>query len=368
VLAEAVEERSSPWIRGLPGGRMTTQTIDEYMAAHAADPKIAAAAEVISALVRGAVALRDTISVGALGGMFAAQTGRTNVDGDMQKELDRFADEVFLEAVDAAPVAAYASEELDHPVLLNRRAPLVLAIDPLDGSSNIDANVSIGTIFSILPAVTGSEEPGLSSFLQPGHKQIAAGFFVYGPQLTLVLTIGHGTQIFVYSPRRHAFVHTFADVKIPERTQEFAINVSNYRFWDEAVRHYVDDCLKGADGPHERDFNMRWLAALVAEAYRVLRRGGVYLYPSDSRKGYGKGRLRLVYEANPVAMLVEQAGGMASNCHCPILDLRPVSLHERVPLVFGSREAVATLQDYHTEPYPAGLRSPLFGSRGLFRT
>jgi fructose-1,6-bisphosphatase I len=347
---------------------MSTQTLEEYMAPlAAADPRVAAAAEVVAALARGAVALRETISVGALGSAFAGHTGRSNFDGDLQKELDVFADEVFLEAVGGAPVAAYASEELDHPVLFDRKAPLALAIDPLDGSSNIDANVSIGTIFSLLPVLEDGAEPGLSSFLQPGHAQVAAGFFVYGPQLTLVLTLGHGTQVFVYSPSLHAFLHAFIDVRIPARSHEFAINMSNYRFWDEAVRHYVDDCLKGQDGPHERDFNMRWPAALVADAYRILRRGGIYIYPGDSRKGYSKGRLRLVYEANPVAMLIEQAGGLASNVLSPILDLRPTSLHERVPLSFGSREEVLHLHRYQADPNPMGLRSPLFGSRGLFR-
>lgn len=345
---------------------MANHTLEQHLAAHreAEDPRRAAVAEIILALAEGAIAVRETVTLGALGAAFANHSGVSNGGGDMQKDLDVLADEVMLEALRKAPVAYYASEELEHPVALDRSAPIALAIDPLDGSSNIDTNVSIGTIFSLLPAI-GPDD--LSSFLQPGRAQLAAGFFIYGPQLALVLTLGSGTDVFVFSPTIGQFLHAYFDVAIPHKTQEFAINASNYRHWDGAVRHYVDDCLQGSDGPQGRDFNMRWIASLVAEAYRIFIRGGVYLYPGDQRKGYAHGRLRLVYEANPIAMLVEQAGGLATDACQPILDIAPQALHQRVPLVFGSQAEVLQIRRYHEEPHPVGVRSPLFGSRGLFR-
>jgi fructose-1,6-bisphosphatase I len=240
-------------------------------------------------------------------------------------------------------------------------------MDPLDGSSNIDTNVSIGTIFSILPGLGGADFDDAASFLQSGRAQLAAGFFIYGPQLALVLTLGAGTHVFVFSPRAGKFLHAYEQVAIPPTTQEFAINASNYRHWDGAVRHYVDDCMQGAEGPHGRDFNMRWIASLVADAYRIFIRGGVYLYPGDRRRGYAHGRLRLVYEANPIALLAEQAGGLATDGVQPILDIVPQGLHQRVPLIFGSRSEVLQIRSYHEEPDAVGVRSPLFGSRGLFR-
>ena len=220
-----------------------------------------------------------------------------------------------------APVALYASEELEQPVLLDKDAPLAIAIDPLDGSSNIDTNVSIGTIFSLLPATGAPDADPAASFLQAGANQLAAGFFIYGPQLALVLSLGSGTHVFVLSTRLGTFVQAYESRIIPPRTQEFAINAANYRHWDEAVRLYVDDCLKGCEGPREKDFNMRWIASLVADCYRILMRGGVFLYPGDQRKGYHQGRLRLVYEANPIAFLIEQAGGAATDTVSRILEI-----------------------------------------------
>jgi fructose-1,6-bisphosphatase I len=349
---------------------MATHTLEDHLAAYRVgdDARRAPVAATIAALAVGAVAVRDTVNLGALGVAFSSHSGSVNSAGDMQKDLDVLADGVMLEALRGAPVAYYASEELEHPVALDRSAPVAVAIDPLDGSSNIDTNVSIGTIFSLLPALDGADRDDLATFLQPGRAQLAAGFFIYGPQLALVLTLGSGTDIFVYSPRVGQFLHAYAEVAIPTRTQEFAINASNYRHWDGAVRHYVDDCMQGADGPHGRDFNMRWIASLVADAYRIFIRGGIYLYPGDRRKGYAYGRLRLVYEANPIAMLVEQAGGLATDAFQPILDIVPQTLHQRVPLVFGSQAEVLQIRRYHDEPDPVGVRSPLFGSRGLFRS
>jgi fructose-1,6-bisphosphatase I len=296
----------------------------------------------------------------------AVETG-INPDGDRQTKLDVVADQMFLKAARRAPVAAYASEELAEPVAIDAARPLALAIDPLDGSSNADLNLSCGTIFSILPMPEPNGRGPLAAFLQPGSRQLAAGLIIYGPKLSLVLSVGAGTHIFAYSERMGDYRLLAESVRIPPRASEFAINASNYRHWDDSVRLYFDDCVKGVHGPRERDFNMRWLASLVVEAYRILVRGGVFLYPADKRPGYGQGRLRLVYEANPVAFIVEQAGGNATNGVDAILSLEPQSVHQRTPLVFGSGREVAKLTRYHTDPSAIGERSPLFGNRGLFR-
>ena len=349
---------------------MTAGTLGQYLSAHGASnaPHADAVVETVAALARGAVAIRDAVTLGALGTAFAGtRGGMAGGGGDVPKDLDLHADALLLDAVRLAPVALYASEEIEHPILVNRGAPLAIATDPLDGSSNIDTNVSIGTIFSVLPTVGVPDSNGLQSFLQPGSNQLAAGFFIYGPQLALALSVGRGTDIFVYSPRIGVFVRAYPTVSVPHSTQEFAINAANYRHWDDGVRHYYDDCLQGVTGPHGRDFNMRWVASMVADAYRILVRGGIYMYPGDARKGYASGRLRLVYEANPIAMLMEQAGGMATDGTVPILERTATSLHEKVPLVFGSRREVLQVARYAAEHDSMGLRSPLFGSRGLFR-
>ncbi|MGH6861656.1 MAG: class 1 fructose-bisphosphatase [Phyllobacterium sp.] len=348
---------------------MTAATLDAFLGTYAerSDPLHASVSAVVRQLALTAVKIRNTINQGALGKAYASNQRNRNTDGDPQKELDVLADDMFLEAMRHAPVALYGSEELAHPALLDPQAPLAVAIDPLDGSSNIDTNVSIGTIFSILPVIGQLDsEPG-ASFFQNGSCQLAAGFFIYGPQLALVITLGSGTHVFVFSARLGTFVQAYDSVVIAGQAQEFAINAANYRHWDEAVRLYVDDCLKGTTGPRARDFNMRWIASLVAEAYRILMRSGVFLYPGDSRKGYGDGRIRLVYEANPIAFLIEQAGGQATDTVNRILDLTPRTLHQRVPFVFGSAREVARIGRYHTEPSNIGERAPLFSNRGLFR-
>jgi fructose-1,6-bisphosphatase I len=290
-----------------------------------------------------AVALRHAISEGELGLAFASPMASSNAAGDDQKALDVYADELFLQAAKDADIAFYASEEQPAPLVLDAVSPLSVAIDPLDGSSNIDTNITIGTIFSVLPSLGSAEE----TFLQPGHAQRAAGFFVYGPQLALVLTFGMGTFIFVFSESEGTFVQVYDRINIDPKAKEFAVNMSNYRHWDEALRVYADDCLAGVTGPREKNFNMRWIASLVAETYRILVRGGVFMYPRDHRSGYDKGRLRLVYEANPVAMLIEQAGGAATNGDARILDVTPASLHERTPFMFGAVDEIEKLIHYH---------------------
>lgn len=348
---------------------MSAPTLDAFLNsyAHAGNGTRAAVVETVRQLASASLKVRDTINQGALGAAAGNSTGRQNSDGDTQKDLDVFADDIFLDAMRRAPVSLYASEELDNPVLLDKDAPLAIAIDPLDGSSNIETNVSIGTIFGILPGLGGGVEDPAATFFQPGNKQLAAGFFIYGPQLAFVLSVGSGTHVFVFSSRLGTYVQLHESRIIPPKTSEFAINAANYRHWNEATRLYVDDCLKGSEGPRERDFNMRWIASLVADTYRILIRGGIFCYPADQRKGYSQGRLRLVYEANPMAFLVEQAGGAATDCIERILDIVPTDLHQRVPLCFGSKKEVERIGRYHTEPSSIGERHPLFSNRGLFR-
>lgn len=354
---------------GMGGGLMEPQTLESYLKDHAAGdmPNAKEVAETVEALSRGAIEMRDIINQGVLGSAFATAQETENPDGDVQKGLDVLADDAFLNIVRKVPVALYASEELDHPVLVNEKAPLGLAIDPLDGSSNIDANVSIGTIFAIMPVKDDPAEHPAATFLQPGTEQLGAGFFIYGPQLALALTLGTGTNVFVYSNRHQAFVRAYEGLEVPHHTHEFAINASNFQHWEAPVRAYVDDCLAGLDGPREKKFNMRWVASLVAECYRIMMRGGVFLYPGDQRKGYAHGRLRIVYEANPIAFLIEQAGGAAIDSVGRILEIHPHNIHQRVPLIFGSRDEVRQIQRYHTEESAMAHRSPLFGKRGLFR-
>ncbi|MBD3730144.1 MAG: class 1 fructose-bisphosphatase [Sphingomonadales bacterium] len=323
-------------------------------------------AAVISRLALAAVSVRGIINDGALGNAFGGKRSTRNAGGDEQHSLDIHADELFMSAMHKSPVRYYATEELERPVRLQPDKQLALAIDPLDGSSNIDTNVSIGTIFSILPAVDDDSDTE-ASFKQPGTAQLAAGFFIYGPQLALALTWGEGLHTFIYSARKDAFVKVHEGLTISRKAHEFAINASNARHWDEAVRAYVDDCLAGSSGPREKDYNMRWIASLVADCYRILMRGGVFLYPGDSRAGYGRGRLRLVYEANPIAMIIEQAGGSAIDGENRILDLVPSELHQRTPLIFGSADEVERIGRYFADPGAIGERAPLFGTRGLFR-
>ncbi len=297
---------------------------------------------------------------------FSGVSPGVNPDGDAQTTLDVAADAMFLNAARRAPVAAYASEELAEPCLIDASRPLALAIDPHDGSANVAYNLSFATIFSILPYIDAPKSPH-ASFLQPGHRQLAAGIVVYGPQLLILLTLGSGTSILRYSESRDGFEVATDNTHVPAEASEFAINASNYWHWQESVRLYVDDCLRGEAGPQGRTFNMRWLASVGLDAYRICVRGGVFLYPADQRKGYGNGRLRLIYEANPIALLMEQAGGSTTDCVNPILSLKPEELHQRVPLVFGSKGEVELIARYHTNPSAIEERAPLFGTRSLFR-
>ncbi|MCE7027952.1 class 1 fructose-bisphosphatase [Jiella avicenniae] len=316
-------------------------------------------------LATAAVKLRNKITAGGEG--LGQAKGGTNAGGDVQKELDVVADKIFMEAAEASPLAFFGSEEQDDAVLLKPDAGLAMAIDPLDGSSNIETDVTIGTIFSILPVEEEHRADPSKVFRQKGSRQLGAGFFVYGPQLLLVMSMGNGTHVFIFSPGFGGFVELNASIAIADKANEFAINASNYRHWDQPIRSYIDDLLAGSEGPRERDFNMRWVGSLVADCYRILLRGGIFLYPGDGRKNYAKGRLRLVYEANPVAFCVENAGGRATDGTTPILDIEPEGLHDRTPLVFGSGREVERVARYIADPSALAERSPLFGKRSLFR-
>ncbi len=323
------------------------------------DPLRAAAAKAISAIAQATIDLETDIAKGVLGSSMADGNG----DNDRQTSLDTIADHMLTAALSSAPVAVIGSQQRHEPTILDHDAPIVVTIDPLDGSSNVDTNISVGTIFSVLPAIDDVR----SSLLQPGHCQLAAGFVIYGPKTCLVLTLGDGTDIYTLDRVDRGFLRTRSAVQIPPQSNEYAINASNYRHWDAPIRTYIDDNVAGIDGPTGVNFNMRWIASLVAEAYRILVRGGIFLYPGDRREGFEKGRLRLVYEANPLAMIIEQAGGLATDGEDRILDIEPISLHQPVPLVFGSANKVDRVKAFHNGTLPIGERSPLFGRRGLFR-
>lgn len=340
---------------------MTRTSLQDHLSRWAGvDPLRQGITSAITSLAEAGIAISELVAAGALAGELAAVRGH-HQDGDSQKELDAIADRMVAEALANAPVALLGSEEADEALVLDPAGTLAVAVDPLDGSSNIDTNVTVGTIFSILPY------NGPHALLQKGSQQLAAGFLVYGPQTALVLTVGEGTHIFVLDRDTGTLLLAQERVSIPAETAEYAINGSNARHWAAPIRSYVGDCLEGAEGPRAKDFNTRWIASMVAEAFRILIRGGVYLYPGDARKGYTHGRLRLVYEANPVAFLMTQADGAATDGTQPILDIVPSGLHQRVPLVFGSRAEVERVTRYHNDPLHMSERSPLFGRRGLLR-
>jgi fructose-1,6-bisphosphatase I/sedoheptulose-1,7-bisphosphatase len=310
------------------------------------------------------------VGKGALAGL-QGRAGARNVQGEEQEKLDVVANDIFLRTNEwGGTLAAMVSEEMDAPYLVPSQFPrgrYLLAFDPLDGSSNIDVNVSVGSIFSVLRAPEGLAEPSLQDFLQPGARQVCAGYAIYGPTTMLVLTFGNGTHGFTLDREIGEFIHTHPNLRVPEDTAEFAINTSNSRFWEPAVKRYVDECMAGKSGPRGKDFNMRWIASLVAEAHRILMRGGVFLYPRDEREQGRSGRLRLLYEANPIGMVIEQAGGRASTGYGPLLEVQPASLHQRSGFVFGARHEVERIEQYHRDFNQKPYDAPLFGARGLFR-
>jgi len=304
----------------------------------------------IEVVARACKAISNTVSKGALADVLGS-AGSDNVQGEAQKKLDVISNEILLEANEwGGHLAAMASEEMEQPHQIPHRFPkgeYLLLFDPLDGSSNIDVNVSVGTIFSVLRCPEGVTEPDEQAFLQPGTKQVAAGFAVYGPSTLLVLTFGDGVAVFTLDREQGSFVLTQENVRIPEETAEFAINMSNARHWEAPVKRYVDEVVAGVTGPRQKDFNMRWIASMVADLYRILTRGGIFLYPVDAKRPGG--RLRLMYEANPMAFIVEQAGGAATTGRQRIMELQPEQLHQRVGLVIGSKKEVERVTRYHLE-------------------
>ena len=275
-----------------------------------------------------------------------------NIQGEVQKKLDIITHDIMVNALDwTGQLAGMASEEADEIIMIPAHYPkgkYLVLFDPLDGSSNIDINMSVGTIFSILHCKEGSD-PTLADFLRKGAEQVCAGFVIYGPATMLVLTTGQGVNGFTLDQAIGEFILTHPNMTIPEATQEFAINMSNHRHWEAPVRRYVDECVQGKDGVREKDFNLRWIASMVAEVYRILIRGGVFLYPYDTRDPSKPGRLRLLYEANPMAFIIEQAGGACSTGHARMLDIQPEGLHQRVPVILGSKQEVERLVSYHAE-------------------
>ncbi len=277
--------------------------------------------------------------------------------------IEGHANAILMEAARTAPVAHYASEDLNTVAILDDTAPLALAVDPLDGASSIDGNATIGTIFSVFPRAINPE----ASFLRPGDEQIAAGYVMHGPATVLVLTLGQGTAVFTLDPDTTTFRQTQPTLQTPVDAAAYAINAANYRHWDAPIRAYIDDCVEGAAGPREKDFKMRWVASLVAETHRILTLGGVFLYPRDDRPGHEQGTLRHVFDVAPIAFVTEQAGGGATDGSRRVLETAPEGLHDRAPLVFGSCSKVDRVRRYHTDPDFQDTAAPLFGTRGLFR-
>lgn len=304
----------------------------------------------LEVVARACKRIAQAVNKGELGEVMGT-AGTENVQGEVQKKLDIIANETLIEANEwGGHLAAMASEEMEGIYVVPNRYPqgeYLLMFDPLDGSSNIDVNVSIGTIFSVLKKPEG--HPGVhdEDFLQPGRCQVAAGYCIYGPQTTLVLTVGDGVAMFTLDREQGSFVLIRENVQIPEDTREFAINMSNMRHWDAPVRRYIDECLAGKEGIRGKDFNMRWVASMVADVHRILSRGGIFMYPWDKREPNKPGKLRLMYEANPMGLLVEQAGGAASTGREDILSLRPTQLHQRVPVFLGSKKEVEAAVGYH---------------------
>jgi fructose-1,6-bisphosphatase len=327
----------------------------------------------LNAVATAVKIIGNQVNRGALVGALSSADGQS-VQGEVQKKLDLISNEVMISETEwAGHLAAMASEEMEdiYPVPeRQRRGKYLLVFDPLDGSSNIDANISVGTIFSILRSPDPGAEPQMEHFLQPGTAQVCAGFALYGPSTMLILTTGDGVDGFTLDRDIGAFILTHPQLRIPEDCEEFAINASNERFWEPPVRRYISECLAGRTGPRGRDFNMRWIASLVAETYRILTRGGVFLYPRDSKEPAKPTRLRLMYECNPIAFIVEQAGGAASTGRERVMELQPAGLHQRAPLILGSRNEVERIERYHRDPAhgsPAAFDNSLFNTRSLFR-
>ncbi len=334
----------------MPRPSLSRYMIEQQRAKGKIDADLRLLLEVVSRACKG---ISIAIGKGALpeGGGVLGEAGSENVQGEAQKKLDVLSNEILLEANEwGGHLAGMASEEMELPHAIPNRYPqgeYLLLFDPLDGSSNIDVNGSVGTIFSVLRCPEGMDPTQSESFQQPGTKQVAAGYAVYGPTTVLVLTFGDGVVCFTLDREYGSFLLTQENLQIPRETKEFAINMANMRYWDEPVRHYIDELIAGASGPRGKDFNMRWVAAMVADVHRIMTRGGVFLYPIDSSNRDKGGKLRLMYEANPMAFIVEQAGGAATTGSERIMEIQPSALHQRVSVILGSKSEVEAVERYY---------------------
>lgn len=332
---------------------MSNQSLSDYLKALQSQNHInEELAGLLTSVSNSCKIISNKVAKGALAGVLGT-LGSENVQGEVQKKLDVIANDILLEeSARSGFLAGVASEEMDEFYSLKdapKTGNYLLLFDPLDGSSNIDINAPIGTIFSILKSAKNAQELSEADFLQAGHQQAAAGYAIYGPQTILILTVGQGVVGFTYDRDSDQWLLTQEQITIPTDTQEFAINMSNYRHWASPVRDYIDDCLAGATGPREKNFNMRWVASMVADVHRILMRGGVFMYPWDAREPKKAGKLRLMYEANPMSFLIEQAGGLSTDCQQRILDIQPSELHQRVSVCLGSKNEVELILKYHQE-------------------
>ncbi|MFW1689894.1 class 1 fructose-bisphosphatase [Acinetobacter ursingii] len=302
-------------------------------------------AQVIETIAATCNTIDQALQKGALAGILGSAENE-NVQGETQKKLDVISNDYLIDALKVHPhVGGLASEELDDFTPAQANGKYLVLFDPLDGSSNIDINMCVGTIFSILPAKNAVTQA--ADFMQAGTEQVAAGYVLYGPSTMLALTIGNGVAFFTYDPESQQFILTADQVKVSEETQEFAINASNQRHWEQPVKRYIDELLAGKTSVRAKDFNMRWVACMVGDIHRILCRGGIFLYPYDLKDPKKAGRLRLMYEANPMSMLIEQAGGASTTGRVRILEIQPTELHQRVPVIIGSKQEVELVTSYH---------------------
>lgn len=345
---------------------MDIQTLEHFLQTKESEGVKKEVSITLQTIARASLELSKIISVNGLSDLLNCNGLKTqNIDGDTQKALDVYADELFLKSFTDSPVGIYASEELELPTIINLNENILVTMDPLDGSSNINTNITIGSIFSIYELNHSGSEDILRNVLREGREQIASGFVIYGPQTTMVIAVNGGSYYFVYNGEQ--YVTHGNKIKIPKNTKEFSINMSNYFEWHLPIRSYIDDLLEGEEGIRQKRYNMRWIASLVADTYRILMRGGVFLYPEDNRRGYERGRLRLLYECHPIALIIENAGGRSIYGGGDMLDLTPTGVHDRAPLLFGSADEIDFMQTYYDESYRKNARAPLFNKRNLFR-
>ncbi len=320
-------------------------TISEFLAQHLQGEHADALGALLSDIEQAVKKIAIAIDEGAIAGNMGSLASE-NVQGEVQKTLDVITNDIFVEAVQASGyIAGMVSEEVIDPIKSKaNKGNYLLCFDPLDGSSNVNVNISVGTIFSVLKA--NNNQPELADFLQAGTEQICAGYALYGTSTMLVFTTGNGVNGFTLDKKANQFVLTHPNMQIPQDTTEFAINMSNYRFWQEPVQRYIDECLQGTEGERDKDFNMRWVASMVAEVHRILVRGGVFMYPSDAKAKTGK--LRLMYEANPMSFIVEQAGGGSTTGVQRVLEVNSTGIHQRVPIMLGSKNEIDRIASYHS--------------------